>query len=209
MWKTDCLGSDDVEVTDSEIVYQGFFSMEKLRLRHRLFSGGWSREFTRELFVRSKAVGVLLYDPQHQLIGLIEQFRIGAMATPDGPWLLEVVAGVAEVGETSQDVARRELKEEAGVENARLVSICEYLVSPGGTNETQELWCGLSDLRGCGGIFGLAKENEDIKLHIIPEEEVVDLLASGRCNNAATIICLQWLQLNRNRLHNGLISGTV
>ncbi|RLA46097.1 MAG: ADP-ribose diphosphatase [Gammaproteobacteria bacterium] len=209
MWKTGRLGRDDVEVRDSEVVYQGFFSMEKFRLRHRLFSGGWSREFTRELFVRSKAVGVLLYDPEHELIGLIEQFRVGAMATPGGPWLLEVVAGVAEVNEISQEVARRELSEEAGVKNARLVPICEYLVSPGGTNEIQELWCGLSDLRDGGGTFGLANENEDIKLHIIPEAEVMDWLAAGRCNNAATIICLQWLQMNRDRLHNGPVSGTV
>ncbi|MFT4610108.1 MAG: ADP-ribose pyrophosphatase, partial [Cellvibrionaceae bacterium] len=32
----------DVEVIGREIVYQGFFKMKKLQLRHRLFEGGWT-----------------------------------------------------------------------------------------------------------------------------------------------------------------------
>jgi len=195
--KIKSLGDKDVELISREVVYQGFFSMEKLHLRHRLFEGGWSREFTRELFVRGRAVGVLLYDPENELVGMIEQFRVGAMGLPEGPWQLEVVAGIVEAGETSEDVANRELVEEAGIDRVKLLPICEYLVSPGGTNERLELFCGLVDLRNKGGHFGLASENEDIRLHIMSEREAFDALAAGHCNNAASIICLQWLQLNR------------
>mgnify|MGYP003385550193 FL=1 len=194
------LGDKDVELLSREVVYQGFFSMEKLHLRHRLFAGGWSREFTRELFVRGRAVGVLLYDPKRKLVGMIEQFRVGAIGLPEGPWQLEVVAGIVEAGETSEDVANRELVEEAGIDSVKLLPICEYLVSPGGTNECLELFCGLADLQGRGGHFGLASENEDILLHVMSECEAMDALAAGHCNNAASIICLQWLQLNRDSL---------
>lgn len=204
MKKIKTLGAGDVELISREVVYQGFFSMEKLHLRHRLFEGGWSQEFTRELFVRGRAVGVLLYDPERELVGMVEQFRIGAMGLPDGPWQLEVVAGIVETGETSEDVAARELIEEAGIERVKLLPICEYLTSPGGTNERLELFCGLVDLRNKGGNFGLASENEDILLHIMNEREAFDALAEGQCNNAATIICLQWLQLNRDHLLKAL-----
>ncbi|OUS14136.1 ADP-ribose diphosphatase [Gammaproteobacteria bacterium 53_120_T64] len=194
------LGDGDVELISRELVYKGFFSMEKLQLRHRLFAGGWSEPFSRELFVRGRAVGVLLYDPERQWVGMVEQFRVGAMGLAEGPWQLEVVAGMVETGESSEDVATRELEEEAGIDEVRLLPICEYLVSPGGTNERLELFCGLVDLRDKGGNFGLACENEDILLHVMSEDEALEALAAGQCNNAASIICLQWLQLNRAKL---------
>ncbi|MDF1832481.1 MAG: NUDIX domain-containing protein [Porticoccaceae bacterium] len=200
MKKIKSFGERDVELVSREVVYNGFFSMEKLHLRHRLFEGGWSQTFTRELFVRGRAVGVLLYDPERELVGMIEQFRVGAMGLPQGPWQLEVVAGIVETGETSENVANRELIEEAGIDHVKLLPICEYLVSPGGTNERLELFCGLGDLRDKGGNFGLVSENEDILLHIMSERDAFDALAAGECNNAATIICLQWLKLNRDKL---------
>ena len=194
------LGKGDVDLVSREVVYQGFFSMEKLRLRHRLFDGSWSQEFSRELFVRGKAVGVLLYDPKRQRIGMIEQFRIGALEAPQGPWQLEVVAGIVEEGESLSDVAHRELEEEAGIRDVKLIPICDYLVSPGGTNERLVLYCGLTDLPDEGGGFGLASENEDIWFHVMDESQAMDLLAKGHCDNAASIICLQWLQLHRETL---------
>lgn len=191
----------DVELLGKETVYDGFFTMERLTLRHRLYEGVWSEPFCRELFVRGPAVGVLLYDPDRELIGLIEQFRVGALGQANSPWLLEVVAGMAEVGESAEEVARRESFEEAGIEQVELEPICEYLVSPGGSNETIKLFCGLTDLEHSGGCYGVAGEHEDILLRVVPEAEAFDTLNSGRCNNAATIVCLQWLMLNREQVH--------
>lgn len=37
------------------------------------------------------AVGVLLYDPDTDMVALIEQFRIGALNEPEGPWQLELL----------------------------------------------------------------------------------------------------------------------
>ena len=56
-------GPDDMEVLDDQLLYQGFYQMRGLTLRHRLFLGGWSQAIKRELFHRFDAVGVLLYDP--------------------------------------------------------------------------------------------------------------------------------------------------
>ncbi|QIL91240.1 NUDIX domain-containing protein [Microbulbifer sp. SH-1] len=191
-----------VDIISRKTVYDGFFKMHKLRLRHRLYRGGWGGEMERELFVRGNAVGVLLYDPQHQLVALIEQFRIGALEREAGPWCLEVVAGMVEEGESIEDVARRELQEEAGLEVQGLHFIRSYLPSPGGACERMYLFCACADLRGIEGYFGLAHEHEDIRLRVFPLQVVLDAVNSGDAaiDNAASIISLQWLQLNRDRL---------
>lgn len=189
-----------VEVVEQRVCYQGFFRMEHYRLRHRLYDGGMSPVLSRELFERGHAVAVLPYDPLLDRIVLLEQFRIGALAAPGGPWLLEIVAGIIEEGETTADVARREMQEEAGCPLLALEPICDYLVSPGGTSERINLYCGRVDAAGVGGIHGLASEGEDIRVSTVSFEEAMALLHEGRINSASPIIALQWLQLNRERL---------
>ena len=194
------LSGDDVELLARETVYDGFFKMDKLTLRHRLFDGGWSDTFERELFMRPCAVAALMYDPRHDLIGLIQQFRAGALDNPHGPWLFEVVAGMREPGEPTTEVIKRELWEEARVTPRRLLPICDYYSSPGGATESISLFCAISDLRDAEGIYGLPEEHEDIRVRVLPSAEVFDSLYSGHFNNAATLICLQWLQLNHDHL---------
>lgn len=191
---------DDVEIIRREELYKRFFRVEKVFLRHKLFNGGWGREIGRELFIRGEAVAVVLYDPVNDLIGLVEQFRVGAMDEPNGPWCYEVVAGMLEAGETPEEVARRELIEEANVSPYAMEYICNYLSSPGGSDEKLHLYCGLCDLSQAGGIYGLPEEGEDIKMHVLAAEDVFAELLEGAFNNAAALICLQWLQINRPRL---------
>lgn len=188
----------DVAISREETVYNGFFKMRLLRLRHRLFAGGWSAEISRELFVRNPAVAVVLYDRHNDLIGLVEQFRIGALQEASGPWCLEVVAGIVEDGEAAEAVARREIHEETGLQVQELDYICNYLSSPGGSTERLDLFCAHCDLAQSGGsIHGMPGEGEDIKFHVLPATEVFAQLYQGRFNNAATLICLQWLQHQR------------
>jgi ADP-ribose pyrophosphatase len=190
----------DFQVVDKSIVYSGFFRMEKYRLRHRLFSGEWSAEMQRECMERGHAVAVLPYDPIHDRVVLLEQFRIGAIEHSGGPWLLEIVAGIIGPQETKAEVARREAKEEANCELLDMIPILETLVSPGGTSESVALYCGRIDSAGLGGVHGLAEEHEDIRVHVLPRSEAVTLLQSGRIKSAPTIIALQWLELNRQTL---------
>jgi ADP-ribose pyrophosphatase len=195
----------DVEVLERSSVYEGFFRLERLRLRHRKFAGDWSEPLTRELMVRRDAAGILLYDPQLDAVALIEQFRIGAMdrcAIDRGtsPWLFELVAGLIDTDETPEAVACREAVEEAGCEVLAIEPILKLFSSPGGANEYMHLFCGRSDLRDAEGIFGLPEEHEDIRVHVVGFAEAVELMLAGGLRNAHTIIALQWLQLNRERL---------
>lgn len=189
-----------VEVVEQQVCYQGFFRMEHYRLRHRLYDGGMSRLLSRELFERGHAAAVLPYDPVLDRVVLLEQFRIGALTMPGGPWLLEIVAGIIEADETPEDVVRREIQEESGCALLALEPICDYLVSPGGTSERISLFCGRVDASAAGGIHGLAEEGEDIRVGAVSFDEALALLHAGRINSASPIIALQWLQLNRERL---------
>lgn len=188
------------EILAKSTVYSGFFCLDRYRLRHRLFCGAWSPPIIRECLERGHAVAVLPYDPILDQVLLIEQFRIGALTTPAGPWLLEIVAGIIGPEEAKQDVAAREMQEEAGCQLLDAVPICEYLISPGGASETITLYCGRIDASQAGGIYGLPEEHEDIRVHVLSRCEAMAWLQKGVIRSATPIIALQWLALNYQQL---------
>ena len=180
-------------------LYEKYFKLDEYSLSHELFAGGSSPVFTREVFDRGAVVVVLPYDPERRKVILIEQFRIGAINDPGGPWLVETVAGVIEPGESTQQVAMRESVEEAGCHLQRLEPIGKFYVSPGASNEHCSLFCGVVDSDRVAGIHGLATENEDIRVIVVDASEAFDWVREGRIRSAPTIVALQWLQLNQAR----------
>lgn len=191
---------DDVAIEQRETVFDGFFKVERLALRHRRFAGDWTGIIQRELFVRPDATCVLLYDPDRDEVVLIEQFRTGALGREQIPWLLELVAGIHDKDEDPEAVARREAKEEAGLEVGEMEPILSYLVSPGGSNELVHLYCGRVDASAAGGIHGLDEEDEDIRVHVYPALDAIGMIGSGPLNNAAALIALQWFAQQRERV---------
>lgn len=181
-------------------LFEKYFRLDEYSVSHELFAGGNSPVFTREIFERGNVVAVLPYDPRLDRVVLIEQFRAGAINDANGPWLIESVAGVIEAGETEQQVALRESEEEAGCKISRLETISQYYVSPGGTTELCSLFCGIVDSVGIGGIHGLPDEHEDINVMVIDADEAFAWVGEGKIRSSATIIALQWLELNRVRL---------
>lgn len=194
------LGPDDVEIIARETRYKGFFSIIAYRFRHRLFSGEMSGEVVREVFERGHAAVLLPYDPQRDEVVLIEQIRIPSIDSSDTPWLLEMVAGIIEEGETVEDVARREALEEANIVVGRCKPALSYLASPGGTSERLSIMVGEVDATTAQGIHGLAAENEDIRVHVVSREQAYRWVEEGVIDNAASVIALQWLALHHESL---------
>lgn len=190
-------GALRVEIQHKITPFRGYFHVDRYRLRHETFAGGWSQTLTREVFERGHAAALLPYDAARDQVILIEQFRPGAHAAGLPAWLIEAVAGIIEEGETPVDVVRREAVEEAGCQVTDLVPVGTYLMTPGASSETIAAFCGRVDSDGCGGIHGLAEEGEDIRVLVMPTDRALDLLNEGRINNAMTVILLQWLALNR------------
>jgi ADP-ribose pyrophosphatase len=191
---------NDVEVLRRDIMYQGIFRLVQLQLRHRTFDGGWSNTFMREVLERKSATAILPYDPILEQVVLIEQFRAGALTNSQGPWLLEIVAGIYDEGDRPRDVAIREADEEAGCKILDIYPICEYFVSPGGATEALNLFIGRIDASEVGGVHGLEEENEDIRAFTLSVDEAFSLVQEGKIKTAPAIISLQWLQLNREWL---------
>ena len=193
---------NDVEIIARETLYSGFFSMDLYRFRHRLFNGEMSGEIRREIFERGHAAVLLPFDPVRDEVVLVEQIRIAAYDVSESPWLLEMVAGMIEEGESVEDVARREALEEAGLVVGRTKPVLSYLASPGGTNERLSIMVGEVDATTAEGIHGLADENEDIRVHVVSREQAYQWVEEGKIDNAASVIALQWLQLHYQTLRN-------
>jgi ADP-ribose pyrophosphatase len=190
----------DVEILEKDTVYQGHFRMDKYSVRHRLFAGDMSKPLSREVFERGHAAAALLYDPCLDKLVLIEQFRSGLLSSNESPWLLELVAGIIEAEETPEQVIYRETQEEAGLTVLDLIPLYTYWVSPGGSSERVALFCARVDATKAGGIHGLAEEGEDIRVWTFSCKEVYALVANGRIHNAISIIAIQWLQLNEEKV---------
>jgi len=192
----------DVEVLEKSRKYQGFFALDEYQFRHKLYAGGYSGVLTREVFERGDAVAILPYDAKTDSVVLIEQFRPGALHSQTGPWQLELIAGMFSKDEAPLEVAIREAKEEANLTIAPedVTKVMDYLSSSGGMSECIHLYCARVDSENISGVHGLATEGEDILVHVVARKDAEKLLAQGKIPNAATIIALQWLALNLDKI---------
>lgn len=204
----DDMSGQDVEIIGQEICYQGFFRLERLRLRHRLFAGGMSPVIVRETIEKGDVAAVLLYDPQRDEVVMIEQFRIGARAGPRGPWLLEIVAGLIEDGETPAAVACREAMEEAGCTVTDLLPISSFYTSPAKTSQRTHLYLGRVDSRNAGGIHGLAHEGEDIRVVCLAAEKAVVLAEQGHTDSAWPLVALWWFARHHQEVRKRWLAGS-
>lgn len=192
---------DDVQLLNKTKAYAGFFQIESYQLKHKKFSGEWTPPLTRELFERGDAAAVLPYDPEQDVVVLIEQFRIGALRKQASPWLIELVAGIIDENDQSpEQVIHREAKEEVGLYLGQVEPIHQYWVSPGGSSERMYLYCAEVNATLAPAYAGVEHEDEDIRVHVVPADDAFAGLAAGTIDNAITIMALQWLQLNKDRL---------
>lgn len=192
----------DVTVLRQSEPYANYFSVEARDLRHRRFDGVQSPVMDRAVFMSGDAAILLPYDPVRDLVLLIEQFRAGPQARGDAaPWLIEAVAGRIDGGETPEEAARREAREEAGIEVTDLIPGPRYYPTPAAKSEYLYSFVALCDLseRPTGG-GGLASEAEDIRSHIIPFAQLLEMVGTGEVDNAPLLILALWLAPRRATL---------
>ncbi|WP_076539083.1 ADP-ribose diphosphatase [Shewanella sp. UCD-KL21] len=191
---------DDVVIISKQTVFKGFFKLDEYQFKHRLFDGGWSDVVSREVFERGHAVVVLPYDPRTHQVVLIEQIRLPAIATTNSIWLLELVAGMIAADEVAEEVAHRELMEETGLSATEMHFVNSFLATPGGSSERFYFYWANVDASKAQGIHGLEYEHEDIKVHVVDFDIAMEMVNSGRIDNASTVLGLQWLALNLNKV---------
>jgi ADP-ribose pyrophosphatase len=193
-----------------EVLFQGFFRVDRLHVQHDRFDGGQSNVLTREIFHRSPNVaGGLLFDPQHDKVVLVEQFRAAPANDGKNAWMTEVVMGMVDANETPEQAMRREAMEEAGCDVLDMVPIARYYSSPGGTSEYVHLFAGRITAPPDGGVFGVEGENEDIKVHVFDAARAISLIYSGKIQDAQTLIALQWFAMHHTDLRSRWLVSDV
>lgn len=180
---------------ERDVFKQAIFTVREAHLRHEKFDGTMSEELVRLNLDRGDSVAAIVHDEGRDLLYFTEQFRYPIIANSSG-WLLELPAGMVDVGETPQDTLARELLEEIGVRASGFQPIGTFFSSPGGSSERILLYYACIDESARiaeGG--GAGREGEDIKVVTMSVAEAMDALAEQRIQDAKTIIGLQWLAL--------------
>lgn len=173
--------------------YDGHFKVDQLAIKHELFSGETSKELIRERVSRKNAVAVLPFDPIRDEIVLVEQFRAGAIDEEEketNPWLIEVIAGLVEEGESLEDVAIREAVEEANCRIESLHHVNSFYPSPGGFSELAHVYIAKTDTTQLGGTYGLEEEGEDIRVHVVSSNKAIEMLHQGIIRSAIPMIAM-------------------
>ncbi|MDO5351863.1 MAG: NUDIX domain-containing protein [Succinatimonas sp.] len=193
---------NDVTIHEKKRTYKKIFAMDEYKVSYKHFDGSTSPILDRHIFERDRDASVVLpYDPNTDEVCMIEQFRPGALKDKISPWLVEVVAGLIDDGETPEQAALRELKEEAKIEiSPENLHFClgEY-PSPGGISEYVTIYIATCDLSHLSNHGGLESESEDIRVFKAKFEDAYNQIATGGIRNSATIIALMYLKLNYDK----------
>ncbi len=187
-----------VEILDQKRVYDGFYKVDRLKVRCSRFDGSWSPVHERELYGRpQEVIVVILYDPLRQETLLLEQCRIGPLAhyQDERAWLLEPVAGHVDEGETLEAACVRETREETtlAIQADQLEFVCRFYPTPGGSRERLHVFAAAVSLDMLPATAGHAEEGEDIRLHRLGFDKVKQMLWAGTFEVASTWIGMQWL----------------
>jgi ADP-ribose pyrophosphatase len=189
------------EIDRRERLHDGFVKVDRYLVRQHQFAGGITPQLVREVVVAHEAVAVICYDPEREQVVMIEQARLPAFVVGLAPVLTEIVAGLADHGETPDAVARREVAEETGLELiGEPVLISHMITTPGYSTETVHVYCGRVDAREAGGIHGVEHEHEDLRVIVLGLDEFARRLEDGRIANSFSLVAGFWLMANRQRL---------
>ena len=162
-----------------------------LRVVTGTFVGPDGFTFERDIVRHPGAVSVVPLEADRRHAILVRQYR-AAVDTP----LLELPAGKLDVvGEPPEECAARELAEEIGYRAGSLVELCQFLNSPGFSDERSWIYLAEQLVRCDRDAQGV--EERHLTLERVDLDELDDLVAAGEIVDAKTII---GLQLARSRL---------
>ncbi|MET0773707.1 MAG: NUDIX hydrolase [Candidatus Limnocylindrales bacterium] len=140
--------------------------------------------------MHNAAVGVVALDADDRVV-LVRQYRY---ALDHDSW--EIPEGGVPRDEPAIDGARRELREEAGVEAGTWRELCRVHVSNSITDEVATLYLA-TDLRVASQ--ALEASEADLVVEWVPFRTALEMVLDGRITDALSVIALQRVSLDRGR----------
>jgi ADP-ribose pyrophosphatase len=135
---------------------------------------------TREVVIHPGAVALLVeVDDQHLCLIKNQRYAVGQT-------LIEVPAGTLDPGETPEQTAIRELREETGYVGGTCERLAAWWVSPGVFNERMYLF----RFRGVRTGPTDRQADENLENLIVTWDEALAMAADGRIEDAKTIVAL-------------------
>ena len=186
----------DVTITQETTAYSGFRSIRTWTYRETE-SG---LEARRELIKGGQSVVVIAYDPALDRLVLIRQFRLGAQLGTGKGMTVELVAGLVEEGEDPAHCAARELKEESGLEAQKLVWQCQFLTTPGMTDEVVHVYFTEVDASNLAKEAGAENETEQTFPFLATLDEALAAIDSHGIKNGIVMVALFWLSRHKDSL---------
>jgi nudix-type nucleoside diphosphatase (YffH/AdpP family) len=182
-----------MEITRIETVHSGWAKI--LIATVRLADG---RTFRREIEDHGAAACVLPYHPERRTAVLVRQFRVPVYYAAREPHTLEAIAGIVEEADPAE-TARREAREEAGLELGAIEPVGEGWTMPGVSTERMHLYLATYRDRAREGRGGV-DEDEDITAVELGLNELARLADAGGLADIKTLVLVQTLRLRRPEL---------
>jgi nudix-type nucleoside diphosphatase (YffH/AdpP family) len=202
-----------VRISNAEVVFREFFTIEKLRLSWRRFDGSMTGDHTRYVVRRGDSVGILCVcgappagkgeravaggerPAGEERIVLVKQFRCPAAREGHDGYLWEIPAGMVHEGEDPGECARRELEEETGLVARRLTHFTSFFLSPGAMDEKMHLF--RAEVTGGSlpaRVGGNPEESENLLVHLFRMPILLRMIREGVVADAKTIAAVLWYQ---------------
>ncbi len=164
------------KLLSSRVLYTG----KVFSVRQDLVAEPGGVEATRDVVVHGGSV-VLLPILRDARIVMVRQYRHSA-----GDFLLEVVAGRMEPGESPLTAARRELAEETGYRAKRFVKMMNVFPTPGFVTERVIAFC------ATGLTLGPTNPDADERIENkpLPLKTLLDMIHKGNIHDMKSVACI-------------------
>ncbi|MDQ0562106.1 nudix-type nucleoside diphosphatase (YffH/AdpP family) [Rhizobium mesoamericanum] len=187
------------EIVDERILANGWTRLSNFQIDYT-DSDGETHRLQREVYHRTPAATILLYDTKRDSVILVRQFRLPVFLHGEPAWIVEAPAGLLD-GDAPEAAIRREAEEETGFRIRDVRFLFKAYSAPGSSTELQYFFAATidsTDRVSEGG--GLSHEHEDIEVLEVPLEKVMTMIEHGEIVDLKTITLLQWAIMNRDTL---------
>jgi ADP-ribose pyrophosphatase len=183
-----------VTIIQEKEVFNDHYKIFEVELTYEKFNGQLSPVSRKLVFERGNSTAAVIFNKTTQRLLFINQFRLPAYKRGEG-WIIEIVAGVIDANESSENAIIREIEEEIGYQVEKPAFITSFFASPGGSTEKVDLF--YVEVTSDQQLFkggGLESEGEDIQLIELTLTEALEKIKNQEINDAKTIIGILWFR---------------